>query len=115
LFNAEYRRKTGMPVFPGSLNVQLTEHFDWNAPEIQARATWFGMDEYGGERDILLMRCVLQNLSEEPAFLWTTTTAVQNEGNKALVEVIAGVHLRSTYGLADGDEVTIRLLNPPKL
>ena len=111
-FNAEYSRKVGMPVFPGSLNLLLPRPFDWFAPDIRARTLWFGMHEYGGERDILLVRCVLENLRREPAFLWTTTTAARDRPDARVLELIAAVHLRSTYGLTDGDEVSIRLRDP---
>jgi CTP-dependent riboflavin kinase len=110
LFNAAYSRKTAMSVFPGSLNVALDAPFDWFAPAIQKRTIWFGREEYGGERDILLLPCVLTNLNSERAMLWTPTTAARNRPDPWVVEVIAGVHLRATYTLADGDVVEIVLL-----
>jgi CTP-dependent riboflavin kinase len=110
LFNTAYSRRTGMPVFPGSLNVALDTPFDWFAPAIEERTIWFGREEYGGERDILLVPCVLANLSAERAMLWTPTTAARNRPDPWVVEVIAGVNLRATYALSDGDVVEIRLL-----
>jgi CTP-dependent riboflavin kinase len=105
LFNAAYSKKLGRPVFPGSLNVAVSPPFDWFSSEVRARTIPFAKEEYGGERDILLVPCVIESLGDEPAHLWTTTTAP--DGN--LVELIAGVHLRSVHGLEDGDEVRIRL------
>src|SRR5688572_22112991 len=110
LFNDAYSRKTGMAVFPGSLNVALDAPFDWFAPAIEQRSVWFGREEYGGERDILLVPCVLANLHAERAMLWTPTTAARNRLDPWVVEVIAGVNLRATYGLSDGDVVKIELL-----
>ena len=110
LFNIAYSRKTGMPVFPGSLNVALDAPFDWFAPAIEERTIWFGREEYGGERDILLLPCVLTNLNAERAMLWTPTTAARNRPDPWVVEVIAGVNLRGTYALADGEVVEILLL-----
>jgi CTP-dependent riboflavin kinase len=110
LFNTAYSRKTGIPVFPGSLNVALDAPFDWFAPAIEERTIWFGREEYGGERDILLVPCVLANLNAERAMLWTPTTAARNRPDPLVVEVIAGVNLRATYALSDGDVVEIRLL-----
>jgi CTP-dependent riboflavin kinase len=109
LFNTAYSRKTGMPVFPGSLNVALDAPFDWFAPAIEERTIWFGRDEYGGERDILLLPCVLTNLNAERAMLWTPTTAARNRPDSWVVEIIAGVNLRGTYSLADGYVVEILL------
>ena len=110
LFNIAYSRKTGMPVFPGSLNVALDAPFDWFAAAIEERTIWFGREEYGGERDILLLPCVLTNLNAERAMLWTPTTAARNRPDPWVVEVIAGVNLRGTYALADSEVVEILLL-----
>jgi hypothetical protein len=77
-FNEPYSKKTGMAIFPGSLNVALTENFDWFQPAYQAKIIWFGKDEYGGERDILLLPCKLINLENKNAFLWTPTTAARD-------------------------------------
>jgi CTP-dependent riboflavin kinase len=111
-FNAEYSTKVQMPVYPGSLNLALAEPFDWHASSVAARSIWFGRDEYGGERDILLVPVVLESLSEHPAFLWTTTAAARNRSDAHVVELISNVHLRSTFALRDGDEIRVRLLDP---
>ena len=70
---------------------------------------WFGREEYGGERDILLVSCVLANLNAERAMLWTPTTAARHRSDPWVVEVIAGVNLRATFGLSDGDVVEIHV------
>lgn len=116
-FNAAYARKIGMPVFPGSLNLALPQVFDWSAPAIRRRTVWFDRTEYGGERDILLVPCRLVNLpgsgggapAEEPACLWSTTTAAVARPDPWVVEVIAAVPLRATYGLADGAAIEVEL------
>jgi CTP-dependent riboflavin kinase len=41
--------------------------------------------------------------------LWTPTTAAHNRPDPWVVEVIAGVNLRATYALSDGDVVEIRI------
>jgi hypothetical protein len=48
-FHAPYRRKTGMSIFPGSLNLELEGSFDWYAKQYQPHIVWFGREEYGGE------------------------------------------------------------------
>ena len=58
-----------MPIFPGSLNLALDQAFDWFAPRYQPHIVWFGRDEYGGERDVLLLPCVLASLGRRRAFL----------------------------------------------
>jgi CTP-dependent riboflavin kinase len=109
-FNAAYSRKLGMPVFPGSLNLALPHTFDWHAPELQPHMIRFGHEEYGGERDVLLLPCRLRSLGEQRAFLWTTTTATRDREDMRVVEIVAPIGLRATFGLRDGDEVTVELL-----
>src|SRR3954468_2420797 len=96
-FNTAYAQKTGRPVFPGSLNVALGAPFDWFAPSIEERTVWFGREEYGGERDILLLPCVLTNLNTERAMLCTPTTTARNRPDPWVVEIIAAVNLRATW------------------
>lgn len=110
LFNQAYSQKLGQPVFPGSLNLALDEPFDWFTP---AREPWlirFGRAEYGGERDILLLPCRLQLEADvQAAHLWSTTTAATGRQDAHVVEIVAAVGLRATYGLSDGDTLVLRL------
>jgi len=108
-FNDAYSLKVGQPVFPGSLNIALPEPFDWFAPENARRTIWFGRDEYGGERDILLIPRRLVSLRDEPAWVWTPTTAARDRPDPWVVEVIAGKGLRAEYGLSDGSLVQLEL------
>ncbi len=108
-FNEAYARKTGMPVFPGSLNVLLDEEFDWFAPRRRPHVVMFQREEYGGERDVLLLPCVLTGLGSLQGFLWSTTRAALNPLERRLVEVIAPVGIKATYGVKDGDPIEIEL------
>ena len=110
IFNAAYARKVGHPVFPGSLNVALSAPFDWFASDHARRTIWFGRHEYGGERDILLMPCRLTSLNNEPAWLWTPTTAARDRPDPWVVEIIASRELRAAFGLLDGASIDIELL-----
>src|SRR5205814_10728188 len=69
LFNSAYSEKLGMTVFPGSLNIVLDHVFDWFDARYEAHRIWFGQEEYGGERDILLLPCDLVSLDRRRAFL----------------------------------------------
>src|SRR5687767_11473914 len=112
-FNAAYARKVGMPVFPGSLNLALGAPFDWFDPAMVRRTVAFDRTEYGGERDILLIPCLLVNLGTERAWLWTTTSAAHDPAELRVIELIAAVNLRETYGLVDGSPVEVQLLDVP--
>lgn len=109
-FNAVYARKVRQAVFPGSLNVALPEPFDWFAPDHSRRTIWFGREEYGGERDVLLIPCRLPSLDNELAWLWTPTTAARDRPDPWVVEIIASRGLRAAFGLVDGSVVEIELL-----
>ena len=109
LFNAAYGRKLQMPVYPGSLNLALDHHFDWFAARYKTSTIWFGREEYGGERDILLLRCELVDFGRRKAFLWTPTTAARNRPDPWVVELVCDVQLRETYGLVDGDVIVFEL------
>jgi CTP-dependent riboflavin kinase len=98
-----------MPVYPGSLNLALDHNFDWFAERYRASTIWFGREEYGGERDILMLPCELIDLGRRKAFLWTPTTAARNRPDPWVVELVCDVHLRETYGLVDGDVVVFEL------
>lgn len=108
-FNDAYSKKTGMAIFPGSLNLALKENFDWFQPAYQAKIIWFGREEYGGERDIFLLPCKLITLGNRNAFLWTPTTAAHDRTDPWVVEVITDVKLREVYGLTDGSIVEFEL------
>ena len=107
-FNAAYARKLGMPVFPGSLNLRLPHAFDWTHPRYAASLIRFDRSEYGGERDILFLPCRLETLDGRAAFLWTTTTPRQGAA-QTLVEIVADIPLRVTFGLKDGDLLAVAL------
>jgi len=108
-FNAAYAHKLGMPVFPGSLNLRLPHAFDWTDPRFQAALIRFDRSEYGGERDILFLPCRLETLEGRSAFLWTTTTPRQG-AEQNVVEIVADVPLRATFGLKDGDVLAVELV-----
>ena len=98
-----------MPVYPGSLNLALDHTFDWFAVRYKAHTIWFGREEYGGERDVLMLPCELVELERRKAFLWTPTTAARNRSDPWVVELVCDVSLRDIYGLKDGDVVAFEM------
>ena len=111
LFNVAYSKKLGMSVFPGSLNIALDHVFIWFEACYEPHRIWFGREEYGGERDILLLPCELVSLDHRKAFLWTPTTAARDRRDPWVVEIVADVNLRNHFGLQDGDLVEIKVHN----
>jgi len=110
LFSNAYERKLGSRIFPGSLNLALDSDFDWHAPFFRARLIRFDRSEMGGERDVLLIPCVLSSLEDQAAFLWTTTNAAMDRPDPWVIEIIAEVGLRQKFDLSDGDAVEIAIL-----
>ena len=109
-FNTAYSRKTGMPIYPGSLNLRLAESLDWRTPAIEAVTIKFAREEYGGERDILLVPCRLPSLDDRDAFLWTTTRVLSDPEPAQVIEVIASIGLRAAYALEDGDLIELEVV-----
>ena len=109
LFNAAYSEKLEMPVFPGSLNIALDHVFNWFEAHYKPHIIWFGREEYGGERDILLLPCELVSLDYRKAFLWTPTTAARDRQDPWVIEIVADINLRNHFGLQDGDVIEIRV------
>ena len=108
LYNDAYSLKTGMNIFPGSLNLLLENKFNWREAKYQPSIIWFGREEMGGERDILLLPCILANLENRKAFLWTTTN-LENGGSE-IIEIITDIKLREKYELSNGDLVEVEIL-----
>ena len=97
-----YYKKTGLRLFPGSLNVKLEN--DFNMPD---RAIRLEQEDYGGTVSVSLIRCKFLNTE---AFIVRTDKAERGEGRchpKTIIEILSDLKLRETYNLKDGDEVEI--------
>lgn len=105
-----YRRKTGLALFPGTLNVQLAEEYSIPPNSLRLEG-----EEYGGTVSINIVPC---RIFEEEAVILRTDRSESGEGlhPKTLVEVACEVKLRDKYNLKDGDivqiEVETDVINP---
>lgn len=96
-----YSRKTGMRLFPGTLNVELAEPY--GLPENVIRLEdW----EYGGSVSVNIVPCTFLGLR---AFILRTDANEQGRGHhpRTIVEIAADVKLRDRFRLKDGDVVEI--------
>src|SRR4030095_6275753 len=98
-----------MPFFPGSLNLRLDQPIDWLALRYQPNIIRFGQEEYGGERDNLLLPRILASLGRRRAFLGSPIQPTLGVGTADIVEVVTDVNLRDAYGLIDGTFVEVEL------
>jgi riboflavin kinase len=99
-----YYRKTGMHLYPGTLNVSLSEPY--SLPPGVARLEG---EEYGGTVSVNLLPCLIQGIR---GFILRTDANEQGRGHhpKTIVEVAAEVKLRDHFLLVDGDLVEIEVL-----
>ncbi len=97
-----YKDKTGMNLFPGTLNIQLEEPFDLPKDGVIR----FEKEEYGGVVSVSLLLCTVMG---RKAFVLRTDANAREEGHhpKTIIEIATDVKLRDAYGLIDGDIVEV--------
>jgi len=111
-FAAAYERWLGEPIFPGSLNLKIGVAFDWHARELLPFRRTFSLKPFGGERDLFIVPCRIQIPKEQRAYLWTTTTAADDQSGRHVIELISPVHLRKALGLVNGSTVELQYPEP---
>ena len=100
---AHYERKTGMKLYPGTLNIRLTEPYIVPAGCVRLEAS-----EYGGSVSVNIVPC---SILGRRAFILRTGSNEGGEGRhpRTVVEIASDVKLRVEYHLVDGDEVSIEI------
>lgn len=98
-----YARKTGMRLFPGTLNVLLSEPYSLPARTIRLEG-----HEYGGSVSVNIVPCTFQG---KAAFLLRTDANENGTGHhpKTIIEIATDVKLRDHFGLRDGDQVEVEV------
>jgi len=98
-----YEQKTGIRLYPGTLNVELA--FDYSLPADVIRIEG---EEYGGSVAVNLVPC---RIFDRPAFLLRTDQNEKGTGHhpRNIIEIATDVRLRDHYRLQDGDWVEIEL------
>jgi len=96
-----YFGKTGMRLFPGTLNIQLDEPYTLPGKVIRLESR-----EYGGNVSVNIVPCAIWGKS---AFILRTDANEEGRGHhpRTIVEVAADVKLRDHFHLNDGDIVEI--------
>jgi len=104
-----YEEKTGMRLYPGTLNVELTSEYTLPADVIRLEA-----EEYGGTVSVSIVPC---RIFDRRAFLLRTDQNENGTGHhpRNIVEIATDVRLRDTCQLKDGDwvEIDFSWLRPP--
>ena len=98
-----YAQKTGMRLFPGTLNLRLPEPYSLPVEVIRLEK-----EEYGGTVSVSMVPC---RVFERQAFLLRTDANEAGTGHhpKSIIEIATDVKLRDAYSLRDGDEVEVHL------
>ena len=96
-----YKQKTGMRLYPGTLNVELSSEYSLPADVIRLEA-----DEYSGRVSVSIVPCRIFN---RQAFLLRTDQSEKGTGHhpRNISEIATAVRLRDNYQLKDGDWVEI--------
>ena len=98
-----YTQKTGMQLFPGTLNLRLDQPYSLPADVIRLEK-----EEYGGTVSVRMVR---YRIFDRPAFLLRTDANEAGRGHhpKNVIEIATDIKLRDLYHLRDGDEVEVHL------
>ena len=98
-----YTQKTGMRLFPGTLNLRLDQPYSLPADVIRLEK-----EEYGGTVSVSMVPC---RVFDRPAFLLRTDANEAGRGHhpKNVIEIATDIKLRDLYHLRDGDEVEVHL------
>ena len=94
-----YRTKTGLLLFPGTLNIQLDEPFDLPREPARLEAA-----EYGGTVSVNIVPCTIFG---RRAVILRTDKADSELQSRMIVEVACEVKLRDQHQLRDGDVVEV--------
>jgi riboflavin kinase len=94
-----YRRKTGLQLFPGTLNIQLDEPFDLPRERTRLEAA-----EYGGTVSVNIVPCTVFG---RRAVILRTDKADSELQSRTIIEVACEVKLRDEHRLRDGDVVEV--------
>jgi len=98
-----YARKTGMRLFPGTLNVQLDHPYSLPRNALRLEAS-----EYGGTVSVSLVPCTVLG---RRAFLLRTDANEEGRGHhpRTIIEIATDVKLRDVFNLKDGDRVEVEV------
>jgi riboflavin kinase len=98
-----YEAKTGMRLYPGTLNIELPEPYTLPSDVIRLDAR-----EYGGRVSVSIVPC---RIFDRSAFLLRTDENERGVGHHArnIIEIATDVRLRDVYQLQDGDWIEVEL------
>lgn len=99
--NHFYEQKTGVRLYPGTLNLELTSPYSLPTEVIRLEA-----DEYGGRVSVNIVPC---RIFSRQAFLLRTDENERGAGHhpRNIIEIATDIRLRDAYKLENGSWVDI--------
>jgi len=97
-----YTAKTGMKLFPGTLNVHLDQIY-----ELPPETLCLRKEELGGDVSVKIMPCLI--FGRKAFILRPYRDNIKNNYDQRVVEIATDVKLRDAYHLEDGDVVRIEV------
>lgn len=96
-----YEHKTGMRLYPGTLNLELSSEYSLPPNVIRLEA-----NEYGGRVSVNIVPC---RIFDRSAFLLRTDQNELGIGHHArnIIEIATDIRLRDAYQLKDGDWIEV--------
>jgi riboflavin kinase len=93
-----------MILYPGTLNIELTEPFSLPAEVLRLEGS-----EYGGRVSVNILPCSVRG---KQAFLLRTDLNESGSGPhpKTIVEIATDVRLRDYFSLNDGDTLEVEMM-----
>ena len=98
-----YEQKTGMRLYPGTLNLELAAEYSLPEKVIRLEA-----EEYGGTVSVSIVPC---RIFDRAAFLLRTDPNEKGTGHhpRTIIEIASDVRLRDAYQIKDGDWVEVEV------
>jgi riboflavin kinase len=98
-----YEEKTGMRLYAGTLNIELSSPYSLPPDVIRLEA-----NEYGGSVSVSIVPC---QIFGRQAFLLRTDQNERGTGHhlRNIIEIATDIRLRDAYQLRDGDSVEVEL------
>ena len=99
--NHFYEQKTGIRLYPGTLNLELSSPYSLPPDVMRLEA-----DEYGGRVSVSIVPC---RIFGRQAFLLRTDENERGTGHhqRNIIEIATDIRLRDAYHLRDGDWVEV--------
>lgn len=103
--SAYYEAKTGMKLYPGTLNIALNAPYD-----LPMHAIRLEKEEYNGTVSVSIQAC---SIFGREAFILRTDGNASGNGDhpRTIIEIATDVRLRDRYNLQDGDIVEVEVVN----